>query len=113
MNLLEKLIYTVPAVLVAICFHEFAHGLVSNNLGDPTPRRSGRLSLNPLNHLDPLGTFALIFFGFGWAKPVMVDPRYYQDKKSGMVKVALAGPIMNFLFHLLVCLCTFSLLNMK
>lgn len=96
MNLIEKLIYTVPAVLIAICFHEFAHGFVSYKLGDPTPRRSGRLSINPLHHLDPIGTLALIFFGFGWAKPVMVDPRYYENKKSGMVKVALAGPFMNF-----------------
>jgi len=103
MNLILKLIYTVPAVLIAICFHEFAHGFVSYKLGDPSPRRSGRLSLNPLHHLDPVGTLALIFFGFGWAKPVMVDPRYYEDKKSGMVKVALAGPLMNF-FIAFICL---------
>jgi len=107
MNLIEKLIYTVPAVLIAICFHEFAHGFVSYKLGDPSPRRSGRLSLNPLHHLDPIGTFALIFFGFGWAKPVMVDPRYYEDKKSGMVKVALAGPMMNFCIAFL-CLLIFT-----
>ena len=88
------------ALFICMPFHEFAHGFVSYKLGDPSPRRSGRLSLNPLHHLDPIGTLALIFFGFGWAKPVMVDPRYYEDKKSGMVKVALAGPVMNFLLAL-------------
>lgn len=108
MKLISTLIYTVPAVLIAICFHEFAHGFVSYKLGDPNPRRSGRLSLNPLNHLDPVGTLALIFFGFGWAKPVMVDPSYYENKKSGMVKVALAGPLMNF-FIALICLLVFGI----
>ena len=96
LNIIQDLIYTVPAVLIAICFHEFAHGLVSYKLGDPTPKYEGRLSLNPLNHLDPVGTLALILFHFGWAKPVMVNPQYYRNKKIGMVEVALAGPLMNF-----------------
>lgn len=95
-SILQDLIYTVPAVLIAICFHEFAHGFISYKLGDPTPKYEGRLSLNPINHLDPIGTLALIFFHFGWAKPVMVNPQYYKNKKLGMVEVALAGPIMNF-----------------
>ncbi|MBQ7667976.1 MAG: site-2 protease family protein [Clostridia bacterium] len=102
-SLINAIIYRVPAVLIAICFHEFAHGFVSYTLGDPTPRRTGRLSLNPLNHLDPLGTLALLFVGFGWAKPVMVNPEYYENKKMGMVKVALAGPVMNFLIAF-ICL---------
>lgn len=101
---IQNLIYIVPAVLIAICFHEFTHGFVSYKLGDPTPKHEGRLSLNPLNHLDPVGTLALIFFHFGWAKPVMVNPQYYKNKKLGMVQVALAGPLTNFLIAFLAFL---------
>lgn len=97
MDLLSSLIYSIPALLIALTLHEFAHGWVSDKLGDPTPRRTGRLSLNPLHHLDPLGTLSLFLFRFGWAKPVMVNPTYYQNKKQGMVNVALAGPMMNFI----------------
>lgn len=93
----SSLIYSIPALLIALTLHEFAHGWVSDKLGDPTPRRNGRLSLNPLHHLDPLGTLSLFLFHFGWAKPVMVNPNYYQNKKQGMVNVALAGPMMNFI----------------
>ena len=101
-NLIPTLVYTVPAVLIAISLHELAHGWASWKLGDPTPRATGRLSLNPLRHLDPIGTLCLLVFHFGWAKPVMVDPRYYKNRKRGMVLTALAGPGMNFLISL-VC----------
>ena len=84
MDQLSTLIYSIPALLIALTLHEFAHGWVSDKLGDPTPRRNGRLSLNPLHHLDPLGTLSLFLFHFGWAKPVMVNPNYYQNKKQGM-----------------------------
>ena len=97
MDQLSSLVYSIPALLIALTLHEFAHGWVSDKLGDPTPRRNGRLSLNPLHHLDPLGTLSLFLFRFGWAKPVMVNPNYYQNKKQGMVNVALAGPMMNYL----------------
>ena len=97
MNLIYQLIYTLPAVLIAISMHEFAHGYASYKLGDPTPKAMGRLSVNPLAHLDPVGALALMIFHFGWAKPVGVNPYYYKDRKEGMVIVALAGPIMNFL----------------
>lgn len=96
MNFIGELIYTIPAVLIAVSLHEFAHGYVSYKLGDPTPKESGRLSLNPLKHLDPFGTLCLLFLHFGWAKPVVVDPYYYKKKKQGMMLVALAGPVMNF-----------------
>ncbi len=96
MDFIYQLIYTLPAVLIAISMHEFAHGYVSYKLGDPTPEQSGRLTLNPLAHLDPLGALALLVFKFGWAKPVGVNPYYYKNKKKGMVMVSLAGPIMNF-----------------
>ena len=105
-DFLSTLIYIVPAALIAIIMHEFAHGLVSHLLGDPTPEERGRLSLNPLKHLDPIGTLCLIFFKFGWAKPVMVDPRYYKNPKTGMVLVALAGPLMNLI---IAFLCIFGL----
>ncbi len=97
-GLVEQLIYSVPA---AICLHEYAHGLVSYLCGDPTPKRGGRLSLNPLHHLDPVGTLCLIFFHFGWAKPVMVNPNYYKKRKLGMVLVAIAGPLTNFIIAFL------------
>lgn len=94
---LESLIYVIPAIFLALSMHEFAHGYVSTRLGDPTPGAQGRLSLNPMNHLDPIGTLCLLLFGFGWAKPVAVNPYYYDDRKKGMVMVALAGPLMNFI----------------
>jgi len=96
MNFIYQLIYTLPAVLIAISMHEFAHGYMSYKLGDPTPKAMGRLSVNPLAHLDLMGTLALMIFHFGWAKPVGVNPYYYKNRKKGMVMVALAGPVMNF-----------------
>jgi len=96
MNFIYQLMYTLPAVLIAISMHEFAHGYVSHRLGDPTPKQMGRLSVNPLAHLDPVGTLCLLIFHFGWAKPVGVNPYYYKNRKKGMVMVSLAGPIMNF-----------------
>lgn len=101
---LEQLLdylYIIPTALIAIIFHELAHGLVSFWLGDPTPKETGRLTLNPLKHIDPVGILCLIFFHFGWAKPVMIDPSYYKNKKVGMTLVALAGPIMNFIIMII------------
>lgn len=94
---IESLVYTIPAALIAITLHEYAHGYVSYKLGDPTPKQMGRLSLNPLAHLDPIGTLCLVFFHFGWAKPVCVNPYYYKNPKKGMILVGLAGPLMNFI----------------
>ena len=95
-NFLE-ITQTLIAVLIAITFHEFAHGYASYKMGDPTPKETGRLSLNPFKHLDFLGTICLMIVHFGWAKPVQVNPYYYKNRKKGMVIVALAGPMMNFL----------------
>ena len=100
MNFTE-LIYVVPAALLAICGHEYAHGYVSWKLGDPTPEMDGRLTLNPLDHLDPMGTLALIFFHFGWAKPVRINSWYYKDRKKGVLMVSLAGVTANFLMALI------------
>lgn len=95
-NFIVSLLYVGPAVLIALSLHEFAHGLASYALGDPTPKADGRLSLNPFRHMDLWGTLLLLFVGFGWAKPVSVDPRYYENPKADMAKVSLAGPFMNF-----------------
>ncbi|WP_346939827.1 site-2 protease family protein [uncultured Clostridium sp.] len=103
---IKELIYLIPAILIAVSLHEFAHGYVSYKLGDPTPKATGRLSLNPLAHLDPVGTICLLFFHFGWAKPVQVNPYYYKDKRRGMALVGLAGPMMNFLIALI---CAFAI----
>ena len=77
--------------------HELAHGYTAYKLGDPTARRMGRLSLNPLKHLDPIGAICMVVFHFGWAKPVPIDPRYFKNPKNGMAITALAGPLSNLL----------------
>lgn len=89
------LLMSLPGLLVAITFHELAHGYVADVLGDPTPRAAGRLSLNPLVHLDFVGTLMLVLFRFGWAKPVPINPMYFQDRNRGMLFTALAGPAAN------------------
>ncbi len=94
------LLLSIPGVLIAITFHEFAHGLAAYKLGDNTAKNEGRLSLNPLDHLDPIGTLMLLFAGFGWGKPVHVNPMNYTRKISmekGEAIVSVAGPLMNIL----------------
>lgn len=94
------LLFTIPGVLIAITFHEYAHAKVADKLGDDTPRMEGRLSLNPFDHLDPVGSILLLFAGFGWGKPVHVNPRNYTREMS-MEKadalVSVAGPLMNII----------------
>lgn len=98
---ISTLIFRVPALLVALAFHEFAHAAVSDSLGDPTPRMMGRLTANPMAHFDVMGTILLVLCGFGWAKPVPINPRYYKNYKSGVIKVSLAGVGANFLIAFL------------
>ena len=93
----EVLLLLVPVLLFALCFHEFAHAWMANKLGDPTAKHSGRLTLNPLAHLDPMGTLMILFVGFGWAKPVPVDIRYLQNPRKDMMKISFAGPAANLL----------------
>lgn len=105
------LLLSIPGVLVAITFHEFAHGFVAYKLGDNTAKDEGRLSLNPLDHLDPIGTLMLLFAGFGWGKPVHVNPRNYTRKISmekGEAIVSSAGPIMNILLAIIFTLIYFA-----
>lgn len=87
----------ILAFAIAIPFHEVAHAFVSNKLGDPTAKNLGRITLNPIKHLDPLGLLAMLIIGIGWAKPVPIDPRYYKNRKKGMALTALAGPVSNLL----------------
>ena len=107
---LLALLLTAPGVLIAITFHEYAHGLAAYKLGDDTAKNDGRLSLNPLVHLDPIGTLMLLVAGFGWGKPVQVDPRNYNRNMSvekADAIVSIAGPLMNFflaiVFALIYC----------
>ena len=93
----EFLIILVPVILFSLTIHEYAHALVAYRLGDDTAKRQGRLSLNPLVHLDVLGTLLLFIVHFGWAKPVPVDPRNFRNPKKDMLMVAIAGPISNIL----------------
>lgn len=95
---LESLVVTSVALLIAITIHEASHALMAHNLGDPTARQQGRLSLNPLVHLDPLGTLMLFLVGLGWGKPVPVNPNYLrQGAKRGMAIVGAGGPVSNLL----------------
>lgn len=98
---IKGMLYSVPAILLAITLHEFAHGYVSYRLGDPTPKREGRLTLNPLAHLDVVGTLCLLLFGMGWAKPVRINPGSYKNSRIGTMLVSLAGPLMNYLLAFL------------
>lgn len=96
-NNLSGMLYTVPVLLIAFPVHELSHGLVALLLGDRTAKNAGRLTLNPLRHLDLLGTICLIFFRFGWAKPVPVNPNNFKNRKTGMALTAFAGPMSNLL----------------
>ncbi len=92
---IEALIAGVVALLVGLTFHEFSHALLADQLGDRQPRAMGRLTLNPIPHIDPIGALMLVVAGFGWAKPVMVNPFALRDGPRGMALVAFAGPIAN------------------
>lgn len=94
---LTSLLLSIPPILLALSFHEYAHGWMANRLGDPTAKNEGRLTLNPLAHLDPLGTLMIVILHFGWAKPVPVNPYNLADPKRDMLKIALAGPVSNVL----------------
>ena len=95
---IDILVYILSAatvVLLTLPIHEFAHGYAAVKLGDNTPRRDGRLSLNPFAHLDPIGSVLILLFGFGWARPVGVNPYNFRNPKRDMAIVALAGPLSN------------------
>ncbi|HWQ50436.1 MAG TPA: site-2 protease family protein [Terriglobales bacterium] len=105
-DFLQNALYLVPVALLSLSFHEFAHGWAAYKLGDPTAKEAGRLTLNPLAHLDILGTIAMLLLRFGWAKPVPVNPMYFKNRKRDSAITAAAGPLSNLLLAF-VCLFLF------
>lgn len=103
---LLSLLLTIPGVIIAISFHEFAHAWMAVKLGDDTPLRQGRLSIDPLKHLDPIGILMLMFCGIGWGRPVQIDSSNFNPKyrRNGEALVSLAGPVMNFILAFLLTL---------
>ena len=101
---LDTMVFFVAALVIAITIHEFSHAWTADRLGDRTARHMGRLSLNPLAHLDPMGTILLLLVGFGWGKPVPYDPRQVSRGKLGEALIAVAGPISNILLAFVVAL---------
>jgi Zn-dependent protease len=94
---LQQYAILAPGLLIALVCHEVAHGYVAYLLGDPTAKSQGRLTLNPLKHLDPLGTLAFFFVHFGWARPVPVNAGFFRNPRQGMLLTAIAGPLTNFI----------------
>ena len=101
---LFNLLITLPVVLLALTIHEFSHGYFAMRMGDPTAQRAGRLTLNPLAHLDPLGTLCLLFAPIGWAKPVPINPLNFRDRRKGILVSTLAGPLSNLAQAILLAL---------
>ncbi len=99
-----EIVWSIPAVLIAITFHEYWHGRMAYKLGDPTAAEAGRLTLNPLAHLDPIGTLMLLLFRFGWAKPVPVNFNRLNHPKRDMIYVSLAGPVANVVIAVIFAL---------
>lgn len=98
--LLSRLLF-LPGILLGISIHEFSHGYAAVKMGDNTPLLQGRITLNPIKHLDPMGFLCLLVFGFGWAKPVMINSRNFKDPRRDDAIVSLAGPVSNFLIAFL------------
>ncbi len=101
---LISLVYSIPAILIALCFHEFAHALVAYKLGDQTAKLKGRLTIDPSKHLDVFGTIAIILCGFGWAKPVPINPKNFKHPKRDEILVSIAGVCMNLIIAFIACL---------
>lgn len=97
LSYLEDILYVLPAIVISLTFHECAHGFVAYKLGDPTAKDEGRLTLNPIRHIDPLGFILMIVLRFGWAKPVPVNPMYFENPKKGMLITSIAGPASNLI----------------
>ena len=106
MSFTQIVLYILSALIViflTLPFHEFAHAFIADKLGDKTARFGGRLTVNPFAHIDYFGALAIILFGFGWARPVPVNARYFKNPKAGMALTALAGPVMNILLASVAC----------
>lgn len=94
---LVSLLLSIPVILFSLSFHEAAHGFIAYKFGDPTAKNLGRLTLNPLKHLDPIGALCMLIFGYGWAKPVPIITRNFNNPRKGMALTAIAGPISNLI----------------
>ena len=105
-DIILQIIILAPPILLALTVHEFAHGYVAYRLGDPTAKAQGRLTLNPLKHLDPIGTLAFFVIKIGWAKPVPVNPNYFREPRKDMLWVALAGPAVNLVLAVVSAILT-------
>src|SRR6056297_2015937 len=108
----RQILLSIPAVFLAIIFHELAHAITADKLGDPTPRSYGRLTLNPLAHLDLFGLIAFLLIGFGWAKPVPINPNYFKDPKKGNILVSISGPLANIFIAITTLLVEVILLKL-
>ena len=102
---------SLPGIIIALTFHEAAHGYMSYWLGDPTPKIQGRLSLNPVHHIDPVGFVTLLLFGFGWGEPVRIDPRYYKHRRRDEFLVSVAGVATNLLLAVVTSFAIKAMLN--
>ena len=94
---ITQILISLPGIIIGLAFHEFAHALASDRLGDPTPRSQGRLTISPFPHIDFIGFFMLIFMGFGWARPVQINPKYYKNPRRDSIIVSAAGPVTNLI----------------
>ena len=110
LSLLLHTVFIAIIVLIALSAHELAHGYIAYKLGDPTARNLGRLTMDPSKHLDPVGTISMLIFGFGWAKPVPINTRYFRNPRRDMALSAFAGPIMNLIISF-VAMLIYSVLN--
>lgn len=98
----RDILIILPLLVMSLSVHEYAHARISTAFGDPTPGEQGRLTLNPMAHLDPMGTLMLLVAGFGWARPVMIDMRYYKRRTLGLILTSLAGPLSNLAITVLI-----------
>lgn len=96
-----QLVLAIPCIIIALSFHEAAHGFAAYKMGDPTARNLGRLTLNPIKHLDLFGCIVMLIAGYGWAKPVPINTRYFKNQRKGMALTALAGPVTNLVLGLI------------
>lgn len=115
-EIIQALIFSIIAVLIAMTFHEFSHAFAAYKFGDPTAKNLGRMTLNPIKHMNPVGMVLLLLFGFGWANPVIINPNNFRHKRAGMIVTAAAGPLMNFLLSFInlfiyIFLAIYSLIN--
>ena len=112
---LVSFLIRIPIILIALSVHECAHAYAAYKMGDPTAQAFGRLTLNPLKHLDVVGTICMLLCGFGWAKPVPVNARYFKNPKKGMALTAAAGPVSNLIlsFFGLICYSVVIILSIK